>query len=1134
MRALIIAVRVVLGFVLLLGVLAAVVFYGVNTGTGRDVLVRAAQFGGVEITGLQGHVPDDLAAQRITVADSRGVWLEIDDLKLQWQPTGLWRRQINASLLSATRLHIARYPASSGDSSSSSSIDIPYRVMVDKIHAGQVDLPEGNFALDGGLVYGQGNVDVSLKATLPDLAGQGPVDLAAHLAGPLNAAALNATLAAHGLTIQADGTANLDAPSGDLHLALDHPAIAGASAQHLDARIAGDATAATLHGVITTLHLPGERPDLLGAGPVTVDAAYQAKTEPGLTASLAADNATLSVEGKVPSDKLDLSYHLVLPKLEAFSTDTKGDADLAGRVEGSVDDLATTANLRARLDVGDIASTISGDIDAQGLPNAPVGHAKLTGAYGGEKVALDVSAVLGDDHQPHLTIAIAQFHGVSAKGAFALAADGGLPTGTLDLMADHLPAPATRGSAKASLNLSRAGTVPLLELSAEMSNAAIQGVGIARATLSGHVTDPAGNAPSLTASLAADGVTAGAYREAIRLDANGPANALALKLAATGTAALNAVATLNTAASQLSLSSLQGTVQRQTLRLAAPTTLTYAPQISLGPTKLALGGSTLDVAGQISPTLNLTAALRAVPSELAAIYDPTLHASGTLQADARVQGTTAQPSGTVSLHGAGLRLREYPGLPALALDATGTLQGSRAQTSGTLTAGSNAVQWSGTLPIAAGEAYDMSAHGHANLALLDPLLASQGILLRGVLALDGSVTGTEPRPSGTLTLQQGSVTIPAQGVRLADIRAAIRATPESVLLESLTARAGTGTISAHGNAGLAAPMPIDVSLTASKASPISSDLLNTILDANLHLSGALQTAMNAGGTIRLGRTEINLPQHQPADLPNLQLRRTGKPPPPPAPPVEVALDIELLAPDQIFVRGSGLDAELGGRLHIGGTSSHPTPDGGFKLRRGQYSLAGQNLNFTTGLVSFDGHLPIDPTLDFEASSSTSTVTATLAITGTASKPAIKLSAVPELPQDEVLAQLLFHRSASELTPVQLAQIAAGLAQLADIGGAGSFDPLGSVRKKLGLDVLSVGGSGGNSNVEAGRNIAKGVYVGAKQSTSGTGSQATLRLDLAKGLRLEADLGVAPTAAATPVPGAPPTGNQVGIVYEFEY
>jgi len=135
----------------------------------------------------------------------------------------------------------------------------------------------------------------------------------------------------------------------------------------------------------------------------------------------------------------------------------------------------------------------------------------------------------------------------------------------------------------------------------------------------------------------------------------------------------------------------------------------------------------------------------------------------------------------------------------------------------------------------------------------------------------------------------------------------------------------------------------------------------------------------------------------------------------------------------------------------------------------------------------------------------------------------------------VLAQLLFRRSAAELGPVQLAQIGAGLAQLANIGGAGSFDPLGTIRKTLGLDVLSVNSNPGSAaSVEAGRTIAKGVYVGAKQSTGGTGSQAVVRLDLARGLKLEADLGVAPAAAATPTPGAPPTGNQVGITYEFDY
>ena len=92
-----------------------------------------------------------------------------------------------------------------------------------------------------------------------------------------------------------------------------------------------------------------------------------------------------------------------------------------------------------------------------------------------------------------------------------------------------------------------------------------------------------------------------------------------------------------------------------------------------------------------------------------------------------------------------------------------------------------------------------------------------------------------------------------------------------------------------------------------------------------------------------------------------------------------------------------------------------------------------------------------------------------------------------------------------------------------------------VRRTLGLDVLSVSSTpGSGTSIEAGRNIAHGVYVGAKQTAGGIGSQATVRLDLAPGLRLEADLGVAPAAAATPTPGAPPTGNQVGITYEFQY
>jgi translocation and assembly module TamB len=330
-------------------------------------------------------------------------------------------------------------------------------------------------------------------------------------------------------------------------------------------------------------------------------------------------------------------------------------------------------------------------------------------------------------------------------------------------------------------------------------------------------------------------------------------------------------------------------------------------------------------------------------------------------------------------------------------------------------------------------------------------------------------------------------------------------------------------------------MAVDITLAARNASPVSSDLLTARIDADLALTGAVKEAMSAKGTVRILRAEINIPQRLPSSLPVLAIRQKGPPPPPPPPEVPIALDIDIAAPGAIFVRGRGLDAELAGNLHVGGTASAPKPEGGFTLRRGQFSLAGQTLNFTTGRVFLDGHLPIDPSLDFAATALTSNVAATLAITGNASHPKIALRSVPELPQDEVLAQLLFRRSASDLGPLQLAQIAAALAQIADVGGSSGFDPLGTARKRLGLDVLSVGGApGAGPTVEAGRNLGAGVYLGAKQSTTGSGSQATVRIDLARGLRAEADLGVAPSPAANPTPGAPPTGNQVGVTYEFEY
>jgi translocation and assembly module TamB len=189
------------------------------------------------------------------------------------------------------------------------------------------------------------------------------------------------------------------------------------------------------------------------------------------------------------------------------------------------------------------------------------------------------------------------------------------------------------------------------------------------------------------------------------------------------------------------------------------------------------------------------------------------------------------------------------------------------------------------------------------------------------------------------------------------------------------------------------------------------------------------------------------------------------------------------------------------------------------------------LTFTQGSVDFSGDGIADPSIHFVATSTTATIVATLTISGTAKDPKITLSSVPEMPQDEILAQLLFNTSSSKLSPIQLAEIAAALASMS--GAAPGFDPLESIRSKLGLDRLSVGSSStGNPTLEAGSYLTRGVYLGAKQSTTGGGTQATVQIDLAKGLKLETTAGSGNTSATGSTSGA--DAASVGLTYQFEY
>ena len=354
---------------------------------------------------------------------------------------------------------------------------------------------------------------------------------------------------------------------------------------------------------------------------------------------------------------------------------------------------------------------------------------------------------------------------------------------------------------------------------------------------------------------------------------------------------------------------------------------------------------------------------------------------------------------------------------------------------------------------------------------------------------------------------------------------------------SFSGRAGPGTLRGNGTIELRPPMPVNLTFTANNAQPITSDIVNARLDSHLTIQGDVAGTLTVGGNIRVLEANIQVPEKLPSNVVTLPVRYAGRPPPPKAPaprsaPTNIALNITVDAPEQVFIRGRGLDAELGGTVHIGGTVAGPQPTGGLHLRQGTFSVAGQTLTFTSGTISFTGAGISNPSINLVATSTANSITATLTVSGSARDPQITLSSVPAMPQDEILATLLFKQNVSSLSPFQIAEIGAALASFS--GATSGFgDPLANLRKTLGLDRLTVGSTAkGSPTLQAGRYIAPGVYLGAQQSASGSGTQATVQIDLAKGLKLNTTAGTGSTTATGASSGA--DAASVGLTYQFEY
>jgi translocation and assembly module TamB len=901
-----------------------------------------------------------------------------------------------------------------------------------------------------------------------------------------------------------------------------HAGIGGGGAEWI--RLLGNRPALTLAGTLNDVSIRIDRMTLAGRALMFTLSGGASRLPGGTPAGREPAGATHAA-----IDDIKANWGLRVSDLGTLSTGLAGTADITGNLSGSSLMLASDARLVSKLSVhGSSSGAISATAHVRGFPTSPSGTLTAGGVLDGAPLNIDLALERRGDRELHALIRRAEWKSVRVGADL-----------TFGQSLDQ-----TRGQLRVQV-AELADLERLLDLKMHGS-------------LTGTADfKPVAGGTQTQLNWTATKLAIGGFAGDAQLSGQGAMDALHLQLRAQspdlggvpGTLAIGGE--LNLDSDTFHLASIVASYRGQELRLLAPADVSFADGWTLGSLKFGAQQAVLQLDGRLSPSLDLNASLHKLGPALVNVFSPGSMAAGNFDASARIQGSASAPTGSLTLDGTGFRLGldEAADLPASNLHVAAELKGDTAAITARLGAGNaSSLTVSGTLPLQVAGAVHLTVTGKLELGLINPLLEARGGHATGQLTVDATIGGTGAAPliGGSITLAQGSLRDYGRGVNLSDIAGSFTGSEGMLLIKTFSARAGDGSVSMTGTIGvLRQDVPLDLKLTARNAQPIASTLFTANLDADLHVHGNARGRVDVDGSVRLNRTLIGIPNTLPPNVAVLNVRRRGQQAVLLTPKARViGLDLTIEAPQQMLVQGRGLDAELGGALRVGGTTEEPLVNGGFELKRGRFSLAGSDLKFTAGQVSFDGgglKNRIDPTLDFTALSSAGDATTTLRITGHADSPKFEFSSNPPFPQDELMARLIFGVPADQLSALQLAQIGAALATLSGIRGNGGLNPLAKLQKSLGLDRLNVGAATtGNAtgaentgaSIEAGRYVSKRVYVEAKQTTTGS-SQVQVNVDLTKHLKLQTRLGTGTAVTQGITPENDP-GTGVGLSYQFEF
>lgn len=578
---------------------------------------------------------------------------------------------------------------------------------------------------------------------------------------------------------------------------------------------------------------------------------------------------------------------------------------------------------------------------------------------------------------------------------------------------------------------------------------------------------------------------------------------------------------------ELELTEFFGKLAEAPFSLKFPTFLEWSPTyLNLSPFELKIGYGSLYTAFELSSVRSLGVwELKHFPLELFSCIRPRLTLKGSLSSSGHFDANPENLEGTLHavLEDAGiLHFGKKDPLRARGSMQTHFDQG-RAQIHTDLHAtGAQFLDFNATLPFhytlyPFSLSFDTEQNTSAELIaegkvedLFDFInLGSNGFTGLISTRLFLSQTLAHPSLQGKLEWLNGSFDNYFVGISLKEIDAQFEAENDTIELLQLTASDGKeGALSMQGHIDLKPqehfPYAFEAELDQLKA--VGFDMIDCDLTGPLYLTGDTHN-MTAQGNLIVAEALIQVTERLPYETPSLPVTYINRPTylsqgtQVMGSPFAFHIDLDLSADGNILAKGSGLNAELGGHVHVAGTNTNIAASGTLELITGEYQFSGKIFKLTEGEIIFNDKPTPSAYLNLNGTLSMPDATITAMLRGPLTSPQLSFQSNPHMPTSSILALILFNKDISDISHPEAVQLATTLMSLS--GGAGP-DMMDTIRKTIGIDRLNIAPHPGSDEIalQIGKYLTRGVMITLSQSP--TSSQVIVEVELPKGFVFQAE------------------------------